>query len=501
MGDSQGKYNVWTIEESNELLKIMVDSAMRGWRDINGLFSKKTIEKKILPALNEKLGCEKTFTQYQSRLKWFKLRYNNYCKLMRHNSGFGWDSNTKKFTAAEEVWEDYLKPHPKHEHYRSDTFEDYEDLRIVVGNGTAIGKYSIGLGDDTDARTYETEENRGTSLIDDYVFDSGSGGFVQTDGQESLYQPLFDEEFASPLPSHDITSEIPPSTRKRDRTKFEQNKVHSRTLTRKFYINEVASPHILLPAVASNITETLAQIRASVDQIRFEQIRCKDDVDRLRDTLLMHIRDIEKKSTERFDELDRVIRASRIDSQGIRTILSLDIRSSQKQLSAQIAAAAIDNVDVRREVKEIHAKIDDLDRQVATIRSEQLDFRAKAEENYLNLSTQLGDIVDFLRGGDAKKGQGSSSRPQPPPDDHSRPSEGTGGSGSGAQGQSRPGLGSGNRGSGSGISQSKGNRSGSSKRRTSGDESHVRNIRYGPYPPTGVPKRSTKHWITGEKDF
>ncbi|KZV41419.1 hypothetical protein F511_12147 [Dorcoceras hygrometricum] len=204
MGDSQGKYNVWTIEESNELLKIMVDSAMRGWRDSNGLFSKKTVKKKILPALNEKLGCEKTFTQYQSRLKWFKLRYN-----------------IIKFTAAEEVWEDYLKSHPKHEHYRSDTFEDYEDLRIVVGNGTATGKYSIGLGDDTDARTYETEENRGTSLIDDYVFDSGSGGFVQTDGQESLYQPLFDEEFASPLPSHDITSEIPPSTRKRDRTEFE----------------------------------------------------------------------------------------------------------------------------------------------------------------------------------------------------------------------------------------------------------------------------------------
>ncbi|KZV19364.1 hypothetical protein F511_25099 [Dorcoceras hygrometricum] len=140
---------------------------------------------------------------------------------MRHNSGFGWDSNTKKFTAAEEVWEDYLKSHPKHEHYRRDTFEDYEDLRIVVGNGTATGKYSIGLGDDTDARTYETEENRGTSLIDDYVFDSGSGGFVQIDGPESLYQPLFDEEFASPLPSHDITSEIPPSTRKRDRTEFE----------------------------------------------------------------------------------------------------------------------------------------------------------------------------------------------------------------------------------------------------------------------------------------
>ncbi|KZV23547.1 hypothetical protein F511_02033 [Dorcoceras hygrometricum] len=66
--------------------------------------------------------------------------------------------------------------------------------------------------------------------------------------------------------------------------------------------------------------------------------------------------------------------------------------------------------------------------------------------------------------------------PQPPPDDHNRPSEGTGGSGSGAQGQSRSGLGSGNRGIDSGISQSIGNRSGSSKRRSSGGESPVRNL-------------------------
>ncbi|KZV40256.1 hypothetical protein F511_19392, partial [Dorcoceras hygrometricum] len=58
--------------------------------------------------------------------------------------------------------------------------------------------------------------------------------------------------------------------------------------------DEVSSPHIPLPAVASNITETLAQIRASVDQIRFEQIRRKDDVDRLRDTLLRHIRELRR---------------------------------------------------------------------------------------------------------------------------------------------------------------------------------------------------------------
>ncbi|KZV21385.1 hypothetical protein F511_18551 [Dorcoceras hygrometricum] len=48
-------------------------------------------------------------------------------------------------------------------------------------------------------------------------------------------------------------------------------------------------------------------------------------------------------------------------------------------------------------------------------------------------------------------------------------------------------------GSGYSGSQSRGNKSGSTKKRGSGGESHVRGVRYGPYPPTGIPKRSDKH--------
>ncbi|KAG6517607.1 hypothetical protein ZIOFF_021003 [Zingiber officinale] len=97
--------------------------------------------------------------------------------------------------------------HPKHEHYQTDTFEDYEDLRLVVWNGTTTGKYAIELGDDTDARTFETEENGGTNLLDDYVFDHNSGEFIQSNRQESSYQPLFSENLASPLPSQPMSSE------------------------------------------------------------------------------------------------------------------------------------------------------------------------------------------------------------------------------------------------------------------------------------------------------
>ncbi|KAL2454201.1 Uncharacterized protein Adt_21686 [Abeliophyllum distichum] len=217
-GDShQGKYKVWTVEESNELLNILVDAANRGWRDSNGSFSKLTVTNKILPVLNEKLGCQRTFSQYQSRMKWFKNRYTDYCKLLRHSSGFGWDPVTKKFTASDEVWNEYFKSNGNST-YRTDTFVDYEDLRIVIGNGTAIGRHAIALGNDTDARTFETQESRGGGSLDNFIYDSNVGVFIQSDTQETLYESASLEHSTPPLPSQPMSPEVPPPTRKRNRT-------------------------------------------------------------------------------------------------------------------------------------------------------------------------------------------------------------------------------------------------------------------------------------------
>ncbi|CAL2256700.1 unnamed protein product [Prunus armeniaca] len=114
MGDSQqgkGKkpYNPWTSKESNMPLELMVDATNYGWRDSNGLLSKQIVESRILHVLNAKLGCQKTYHQYQGRLKWFKTRYHSFTQLMRHSSGFGWESISKKFTATKEVWQDYFE--------------------------------------------------------------------------------------------------------------------------------------------------------------------------------------------------------------------------------------------------------------------------------------------------------------------------------------------------------------------------------------------------------
>ncbi|ONI16800.1 hypothetical protein PRUPE_3G122800 [Prunus persica] len=128
----------------------MVDSASHGWCVANGMLSKAIVETKILPKINEKLRCHKTYSRYQS------------------HSRFGWDPTTKKFTAPEEVWKDYFKSHPKHTSIQTKTCEDYEDLQIVIGNAITIGRNTLGLGDDTDARNFRVEDRH--VGIKDFIF-------------------------------------------------------------------------------------------------------------------------------------------------------------------------------------------------------------------------------------------------------------------------------------------------------------------------------------------
>ncbi|KZV52331.1 Basic leucine zipper domain containing protein [Dorcoceras hygrometricum] len=152
----------------------------------------------------------------------------------------------------------------------------------------------------------------------------------------------------------------------------------------------------------------------------------------------------------------------------------LKLNEFQKGTRAHRAFITTELADIRKEVKAMNE-------QLSTIWSEMLDFRAQAQENHLNLSTQLGFLVDYInRGGDAKKGEGGSSRPQPPPDDQSRPSGGSGSRGSGGDGSSQ-----------------RRDRGGSSKKRHSNSSGGVHHISGG----GGPIKRDAEYWIYGKRQF
>nr|XP_048331245.1 uncharacterized protein At2g29880-like [Ziziphus jujuba var. spinosa] len=90
--------------------------------------------------------------------------------------------------AANRGWRDNNGSHSNQKHLRTDTFADFEDLKIAVGNGIAIGKNSIGLGDDTDARIYGEDEST-HGRIDDYVYDEINEIYVPTQLDPSCQAP------------------------------------------------------------------------------------------------------------------------------------------------------------------------------------------------------------------------------------------------------------------------------------------------------------------------
>ncbi|XP_061998991.1 uncharacterized protein At2g29880-like [Rosa rugosa] len=126
---------------------------------------------------------------------------------MRHSSGFGWDPITKRFTVDDES-------HPMHVHFRTETFPDYEDLKIAVGNGTATEMGSISLGDDPNVITYATEEN-GHWEIDGFVFNRTTNMFVQVENESSHQE---NSQSLSQQLSQGTNADAPPNSRTQGKT-------------------------------------------------------------------------------------------------------------------------------------------------------------------------------------------------------------------------------------------------------------------------------------------
>ncbi|KZV22830.1 hypothetical protein F511_31562 [Dorcoceras hygrometricum] len=93
---------------------------------------------------------------------------------------------------------------------------------------------------------------------------------------------------------------------------------------------------------------------------------------------------------------------------------SKQMNDLKKGLMAPVGTIFQDLFDIKKTQRAQEAKLNALDGQVAALRNEQLEFQNRISADLLSLSTQFADIVEFIRGGDAKKGEGgSSSRPPP----------------------------------------------------------------------------------------
>ncbi|KZV17010.1 chromosome condensation complex protein [Dorcoceras hygrometricum] len=218
-------------------------------------------------------------------------------------------------------------------------------------------------------------------------------------------------------------------------------------------LDDTADNKFSLPAVTTELSASPDALRTFLSQRLDTQTKDIRQIDDSQNDVLSKLNTLEKGLHDTLRQLEEtfrnLIQSARQDGRTLDDVQTLRFNEFRKVVLAHSASVTADLMDVWKEVKGLNAKVTYLDEQ----------------------------------------GEGSSSRPQPPPDDHDRPTgEGSANREAGIGGDGR------NRGgSGSSGSQSRGNRSGSTNKMGSGGESPVRGVRYGPYPPTGVPKRSVKH--------
>ncbi|KZV22066.1 movement protein binding protein 2C [Dorcoceras hygrometricum] len=93
----------------------------------------------------------------------------------------------------------------------------------------------------------------------------------------------------------------------------------------------------------------------------------------------------------------------------------LRLNELRKSVMAHDIKADTDSLYIRNKLNALDAKVLLLDGQIAAIQNDQIEFHTRIAADILSLSTQIGDIVDYIRGGDAIKGEIGSSSRRPPP--------------------------------------------------------------------------------------
>ncbi|KZV30700.1 hypothetical protein F511_19493 [Dorcoceras hygrometricum] len=190
-----------------------------------------------------------------------------------------------------------------------------------------------------------------------------------------------------------------------------------------------------LPAVSTEFSTSLSDLQTflseRIDESQSGILSKLHTIERgLRDSLLQQ------------DEAFRtLIQGARKEGRTIDDVQALRFNEFRKSVLANSASVTADFMDVKKSVRELNAKVDvvatglvdvrkDLEATKESISHQLLEFQAQAQPNHNILTDKLSELVNYInRGGNDKKGEGSSRGPQPPPDDQNRGSGNTGGGG------------------------------------------------------------------------
>ncbi|KZV26661.1 hypothetical protein F511_24015 [Dorcoceras hygrometricum] len=231
----------------------------------------------------------------------------------------------------------------------------------------------------------------------DHDFQFALGSVIPVTAQEEQLYCVESPESPPPIPQRQES----PSSSSDSQMNFDSNDIP---------LDDTTEAQTSLPAAPVDLSPLLDDLKTSLSQ-------CMDNA---HSDILSRLHTIERGLQNTLghqnDYFRNLIQGARQEGQIQDDIQILRLNELKKTVMAQIFTTDTDSLAIRNRFNALDAKILLLDGQVAAIRSEQLEFQAKISADLLSLSTQIGDLVDYIRGGDAKKGEGSSSRrPLPTP--------------------------------------------------------------------------------------
>ncbi|KZV21216.1 hypothetical protein F511_17950 [Dorcoceras hygrometricum] len=196
----------------------------------------------------------------------------------------------------------------------------------------------------------------------------------------------------------------------------------SETSAMHFDETDIATTVSSLPTVSTDLSTSLANIQTILSK----------HIDASQGGILSKLHKIEQGFRDSLRQQEEafktLIQGARQESRNIDNVQTLRFNEFGKIVLAQNASVFTGLADVRKEVQEMNAKVDIMSSRLDDVRKDVeatkedishqlLEFQSQAQANYIILTDQLGQLVDYVnRGGNAKKGEGESSRgPQPPP--------------------------------------------------------------------------------------
>jgi hypothetical protein len=134
----------WNDNQYNQLLDQLLAADRAGKRADNG-WKKETWEG-IKIEINTTFNMDFTLDQLKNAYQLLKKKYQ-IVKQLRDLSGFGWNNDLQIVTASSEVWEDYLKRHPKATPFRTTSFLQFDKMQSLVEGRIATGNRALQLTD------------------------------------------------------------------------------------------------------------------------------------------------------------------------------------------------------------------------------------------------------------------------------------------------------------------------------------------------------------------